>query len=297
MAPKKKGNKKGNDDWEAELGESIAPASPAAENTVANGAHDDAEDENAGAGGLMGLMRKKKEKRKQKGLSEDFVEGEDPSAAVPEPEPAADLTTKAPEEANLDDEFALPEKKGKGGKGKAAQQIPTAKAAPVAAPTEVDGGDEDDAEGGRVLTKAEKEKLKKEREKQRKKEQVCWRFASVTILSAGLTCCRRSGCEEEGWRYSRDAVKHNGTIYKGGAGQEERGTCSSIRGWQEEEATSSPSSASEATRRTATAPRGGRPPCRGRKGADRGGREAVGRRGEAKRRGKGSEEAEGEGAY
>lgn len=163
MAPKKGGKKKGgNDDWEAELGETIAPASP---DVAANGEQD--EEGSQGGGGLMNLLKKRKEKRKNKGLDNDFVEGEDPSAvnddATAQYQPP-DLSTKAPDEANLDDEFALPDKKGKGGKGKQAQ----AKASPAAAAKD----DEETGEGGRVLTKAEKEKLKKEREKQRKKEQV-----------------------------------------------------------------------------------------------------------------------------
>ena len=157
MAPKKGGKKKGgNDDWEAELGETISPASPAAD-AAANGDQDE-----EGGGGLMNLLKKRKEKRKNKGLDNDKVEGED-SMAVDDDAAAQyqppDLSTKAPEEANLDDEFALPDKKGKGGKGKPAQ-------------TKAGQEDEETGEGGRVLTKAEKEKLKKEREKQRKKEQV-----------------------------------------------------------------------------------------------------------------------------
>lgn len=165
MAPKKKGNKKGNDDWEADLGESIAPP-------AAGGAADAApveEEAATGGGGLMNLMRKNKEKRKKKGLSEDFVEGETApgadAAVSSEPIPYQ-IEAKAPEEANMDDEFALPEKKGKGGKGGGKQQ-PAAKNAPAAKDDDETGAD------GRVLTKAEKEKLKKEREKQRKKEQVC----------------------------------------------------------------------------------------------------------------------------
>ncbi|KAH8889788.1 hypothetical protein GQ53DRAFT_689736, partial [Thozetella sp. PMI_491] len=156
MPPKKKGNKKGNDDWESEaLGETPASA-PGAEPAV------DGDDEpSAGGGGLMGLMRKNKEKRKKKGLSEDFVEGEDPAGDSPAPPAPAQA-----EEANLDDEFALPDKKGKGAaKGKQ----PAAKPAAAAK----DNDDDDDADGdGRILTKAEKEKLKKEREKARKKEQA-----------------------------------------------------------------------------------------------------------------------------
>ncbi|KAI0828437.1 hypothetical protein F5Y06DRAFT_223564 [Hypoxylon sp. FL0890] len=158
MPPKKKGNKKAADDWEAELGESIAPAnddttaSPAAAPEENNG------EEDAPVGGLMAMMKKNREKRKKKGLSEDFVDGENAPAAEPTP----DVAAKAPVEATMEDEFALPEKKGKGGK----QNKQQAKQAAA------DAGDEETGEGGRILTKAEKEKLKKEREKQRKKEQA-----------------------------------------------------------------------------------------------------------------------------
>ncbi|KAL6902825.1 hypothetical protein GGI43DRAFT_354511 [Trichoderma evansii] len=148
MAPKKKGNKKDQDDWEAELGESIAPANAVPAANEENGE----EDEAAGGGGLMAIMRKNKEKRKKKGIVD-----EEPA---PEPVVEEDLSAKAPVEASLDDdEFALPQKKGKGGKGKPA---------PAAAKKD----DDDLEESGRILTKAEKEKLKKEREKQRKKEQA-----------------------------------------------------------------------------------------------------------------------------
>ncbi|KAL7785970.1 hypothetical protein V8C37DRAFT_393030 [Trichoderma ceciliae] len=148
MAPKKKGSKNTQDDWEAELGESIAPTTEATANDE-NGEEDGA----AGGGGLMAIMRKNKEKRKKKGIVD-----EEPT---PEPPVVEDLSAKAPVEASVDDdEFALPQKKGKGGKGK-----------PAPAPAKND--DENDLEeSGRILTKAEKEKLKKEREKQRKKEQA-----------------------------------------------------------------------------------------------------------------------------
>lgn len=158
MPPKKKGSKKAQDDWEADLGESIAPADDAPA---------DANDENddAGGGGLMAMLRKNKEKRKKKGLpDEDLVQGEDSAAAE-------DVAAKAPAEATIDDEFALPDKKGKGGgRGRLT-------------PKKNDLDDET-GEGGRVLTKAEKEKLKKEREKQRKKEQVCRR----TLTSLSCPC-------------------------------------------------------------------------------------------------------------
>jgi translation initiation factor 5B len=168
MAPKKKGaNKKGgNDDWEAELGESIAPAaaSPTGDAPAAD------EEESAGGGGLMNLMRKTKEKRKKKGI-EDFVEGENAHQGEEisaDTAPLPDVSTRQPEEANPDDEFALPDKKGKGGKGKQQHQKGAAK-------------DEETDASGKVLTKAEKEKLKKEREKQRKKEQVGYTPLSTTL--------------------------------------------------------------------------------------------------------------------
>lgn len=162
MPPKKKGNKKAQDDWEADLGETIPPHATEPNDTAAD-ANADADangDDATGGGGLMAMLRKNKEKRKKKGLADDdLVQGEDAPGAV-----SAELNSKAPQEATLEDEFALPEKKGKAAKGK-----PAAKKGEPAD----DDDDDDDVNGGRILTKAEKEKLKKEREKQRKKEQVC----------------------------------------------------------------------------------------------------------------------------
>lgn len=149
MAPKKKGGKKGNDDWDAGLGET--PETHPATGDAPEGGEDEE------SGGLMALMRKNKEKRKKKGIQDDFVQGEDLPGAETAEAPGTDLTEKAPQEASLDDEFALPDKKNKGqGKNKQPQKA----------------ADDDLAADGRVLTKSEKEKLKKEREKQRKREQV-----------------------------------------------------------------------------------------------------------------------------
>jgi translation initiation factor 5B len=152
MPPKKKNNKKA-DDWEAELGETPEPAAGAPE-TKDETAEADPDDEFP-TGGLMAMMRKKQKKNKKGKQTDDFVEGEDPPT-----EDTPDLADKAPVEASIDDEFALPEKKGKG---------KNAPAKPVK-----DEDDEDDERGadGKVLTKAQKEKLKKEREKQRKKDNV-----------------------------------------------------------------------------------------------------------------------------
>lgn len=163
MAPKKKGNKKGQDDWEADLGESIAPAGehPPADdpNGNAEGGDDDAA---GGGGGLMAMLRKRKEKRKQKGLPD-----EEQAETVGEPV----FAPQTAQDADAEDEFALPDKKNKGGKGKQAPK----KEEPAT------------ASDGRVLTKAEKEKLKKEREKQRKKEQVG--FPSLLLLRMARANC------------------------------------------------------------------------------------------------------------
>lgn len=150
MAPKKKSNKK-NDDWEAELGEApevAAPAVAAEPSTNDTPAEADPEDEFP-AGGLMAMMRKKQKKNKAK--QQDFVEGEDPATEEQD-------AFQAPVEASIEDEFALPEKKGKAKKPAAVQ--------------EDEDDDDDKGADGKILTKKEKEKLKKEREKQRKKENV-----------------------------------------------------------------------------------------------------------------------------
>ncbi|KAG0649259.1 Eukaryotic translation initiation factor 5B [Hyphodiscus hymeniophilus] len=160
MPPKKKNSKKAADDWEAELGEAPEAAAP---ETKVDPSEADPEDEFP-AGGLMAMMRKKQKKNKKGKQMEDVVEGEDPSI---EETPTPDLAEKAPVEASIDDEFALPEKKGK---------VKSTAAKPVK-----EEDDEDDERGadGKVLTKAQKEKLKKEREKQRKKENAAKKKTTV----------------------------------------------------------------------------------------------------------------------
>ncbi|KAB8303477.1 hypothetical protein EYC80_004895 [Monilinia laxa] len=170
MAPKKKNNKKQNDDWEAELGETIEPVS--ATEPIADTPEAEAEPkEEYAAGTLMARMAAKKGKKGKKAKqTEDFVEGEDPPAAD---EQAQDnFADKAPIEASIDDEFALPEKKTK---GKNAQ--------PKAAQDE-DAGDDNVGADGKMLTKAQKEKLKKEREKQRKKEQAALKKKTAPAIKA-----------------------------------------------------------------------------------------------------------------
>ncbi|KAG9195409.1 Eukaryotic translation initiation factor [Alternaria panax] len=153
MPPKKKGNKKAqDDDWEAELGESVAPQdSAAAEAQPENAA---AEDDAAG-GGLMAALAKRGKKKNKKGANLE-VEGEEP----PVDGANGDFDNKAPQEGTFDDDdddvFAgnYGKKKGKGGAAAKAEE-------PV---------EENATDAPRVKTKAEKEKEKKEKEKQRKKE-------------------------------------------------------------------------------------------------------------------------------
>lgn len=257
MAPKKKGNKKGQDDWEADLGETIPPADQAE-----NGA--DEEDGEDGSGGLMAMLRKNKQKRKEKGLPE--VE----AAETPEQDEAP---VQVAQEATMEDEFALPEKKGKGGnKGKQAPKKAT----------------EDDDEGdgtGRVLTKAEKEKLKKEREKQRKKEQVCWQWliSSPTATSgicstAAISNITLTGCQEED---PHPSSKGTGASQGSSSGKEGRSRASRQRTGiggrqQEEEDSCAPCPNSEATGGNPSSS-GGRTEVNGRtQSRDRGGRETGG---------------------
>ncbi|MCJ1431632.1 hypothetical protein MMC27_000987 [Xylographa pallens] len=173
MPPKKKGNKKGNDDWESELGEvpdPIAAAAREAKEEEASKAVN--EDDVGGGGGLMAALRNNKSKKQKKGkpMEDDYVDGEDPTATNGvnghtdpngESNGTEDLAAKAPVEATADDLFAEPATTTKSGKGK--QGKVDVKVVDV----EDDGSD---GEGGTVKSKKEKEKEKKEREKQRKKE-------------------------------------------------------------------------------------------------------------------------------
>ncbi|KAL4881252.1 hypothetical protein BJY04DRAFT_207648 [Aspergillus karnatakaensis] len=155
MAPKKKGNKKQQDDWEAELGESIPAAggeSPAQEEPPA--AEGEEGEATGGAGGLLAALRKNKTKKAKKGKQQnDFVEGED---AGEEANGEAEFASKQPEEGTFDEDDVFAGKKNKPIKAAAPQPEETA----------------DDDSGPRVKTKKEKEREKKEREKQRKKEQA-----------------------------------------------------------------------------------------------------------------------------
>lgn len=176
MAPKKKGNKKGNDDWEADLGETPDPIAAAAQEAKEVEAAQDAAPDEApgGGGGLLAALKKNKSNKKKKGkiVEEDYVDGEDPPAADgvnghAEPNGIQDLATKAPEEATTEDLFEEQITKAKGGKGKQGKKDGTL------VPNEDEDGEvvEEDGTGG-MKSKKEKEKEKKEREKARKKEQV-----------------------------------------------------------------------------------------------------------------------------
>ena len=200
MAPKKKGSKKGNDDWETELGESPDPIAAAAQEAKEKDvAKEEVEEDSAGGGGgLLAALKKNKKIKKAKGkhVEEDFVEGEDPPITDDvnghtEADVIPDLANKrGPEEATADDLFAAAPAKGKGGKSKPGKQDE---------PTKEDA--DEDGEGGGLKSKKEKEKEKKEREKQRKKEQVGLlysdSFAKSEVSLRVLTCSSGKGRKEE----------------------------------------------------------------------------------------------------
>ncbi|KAL6704250.1 eukaryotic translation initiation factor 5B [Coniothyrium glycines] len=159
MAPKKGKKKQQDDDWEAELGETVAPQTDAAADTKPK---DAAPEEEAPANDLMAALQRRGKNKKKKNQAFE-MEGEDPTADGAND----DFASKAPREANLDDDdddvFAgnYGKKKAKGGAEK--KEEPQ---------------DENTDVGPRVKTKAEKEKEKKEKEKQRKKELAAKKKAS-----------------------------------------------------------------------------------------------------------------------
>ncbi|KAI4144160.1 MAG: hypothetical protein LQ341_002716 [Variospora aurantia] len=177
MAPKKKGNKKADDDWEADLGETVDPIVAATQEAKETAiAQDPVEADNAAGGGLLAALKKNKSKKQKKGkpMQEDYLDGEDPTTA----DGAIDATNrngvgeailKAPEEANADDLFDAQTTKLKGGKGKPGKPEEAAK----------EDDDESGGEGGALKSKKEKEREKKEREKQRKREQAAKKKTAI----------------------------------------------------------------------------------------------------------------------
>ena len=199
MAPKKKGTKKGNDDWASELGESVDPIAVAAQEAKETIASQDAPDDQpeAGGGGLLAALKKNKTKKQKKGkhVDEDYLDGEDPQASNginghTESDGIQDLAAKVPEEANAEDFFDVQVTKVKGGKGKQGKARIEAK----------EDAAVDADEGGELKSKKEKEKEKKEREKQRKKEQV--NFLLMLYCDGKLMLVCHIGCEEEDWSSS-----------------------------------------------------------------------------------------------
>lgn len=196
MAKKDKKSKKvQDDDWENEIGESIPPANaaPIEENPAA----EPADDEMMG-GGLLGAIRKNRDKKGKKGKKQQDTSWED---ELGETAPTKDDATpteesEAPKPKEVteigEDDFA-PKKGKKGGNNKNVESP-----AQTATPTN------EAEEGGeiRVKSKKEKEKEKKEREKQRKKEQVSFTTGlgcQNGLLSGGgadtLGCL---GCSQKG---------------------------------------------------------------------------------------------------
>ncbi|KAF2629033.1 hypothetical protein BU25DRAFT_490157 [Macroventuria anomochaeta] len=160
MAPKKGKKKQQDDDWEAELGETVTTENDALAQEVKAAEEAGAEDDMGG--GLMAALQRRG-KKKNKKVANTEVEGEDPPAA----NGGDDFADKAPQEANFDDDddvfagnYGKKNKKG----GAAQKEEPAPETPPAEAP--------------RMKTKAEKEKEKKEKEKQRKKEMAAKKKAS-----------------------------------------------------------------------------------------------------------------------
>lgn len=193
MPPKKKGNKKANDDWESELGESIDPVAAAVQAAKDAETAQDVEEAQAdqtnslgGGGGLLAALKKNKSKKQKKGkvVDEDYLDGEDPPAAngingLGSVDNTEDLAAKAPQEATSEELFATPTTKVKSGKGKQGKI--------EEAPKEDEDGSGE--EGGTMKSKKEREKEKREREKQRKKEQVVQTFSPFVLPVLTLMWC------------------------------------------------------------------------------------------------------------
>lgn len=179
MAPKGKKGKKQQDDWEADLGEDASTQQNGDVVEQANPDPNGDAGEETGGGGLLAALKKNKERRKKKGKQDnDFVEGEDLAAIVNgDAAIEAEIASKAPVEANPEDEdfFAdTNDKKSKGGRKESVKPL-----------EDEDDDNDSNAGGGGVKSKKEKEKERKEREKARKKEQVSRIVGTVTL--PGLT--------------------------------------------------------------------------------------------------------------
>ncbi|KAH8700446.1 hypothetical protein BGW36DRAFT_357105 [Talaromyces proteolyticus] len=157
MAPKKKGGKRQEDDWEADLGEAAPGVAEAPAETNGDA---EANGDDAMSGGLLAALKKNRSKKAKKGkvVDNDWEAelGEDPTKADTNGDAAVDLASKAPQEGTFDDEDDVFSGRPK----KAAQQAPK------------EQSKDEDQGGGGLKSKKEKEKEKKEREKQRKKEQA-----------------------------------------------------------------------------------------------------------------------------
>lgn len=228
MAPKKKTNKKADEDWEPAAAE--VPVVPADENVAESTATEANPEDEFPSGGLMAMMRKKQKKGKKGAPTEQGVDDDAEDAE-------ASLAGKAPVEASLEDEFALPEKKNK---SKSAVQS-----------KEEDIDEDEQGADGKMLTKAQKEKLKKEREKQRKKENV-----SRPLWNEYMFKTNQSGCQEKDHGASERRFNSGESDFCAYSGGRRDGSNCSSGGRKREESAGSISQASSATRKVEEGSRG-----------------------------------------
>ncbi|CAE6451660.1 unnamed protein product [Rhizoctonia solani] len=209
MPPKgkgKKGKKQDDDEYWEKMGESVA-ANPLASSSAKDdapaepsrfGALDVADlgiDEEEDFGGLMSVIKASTGKKKDKKKNKKAADPEDEAPATTGGDEAVTnedtSAPKAPVEMTAEDladeEWGpVKGKKDKGKKGKKkgaakAEDKDEAEAEPAA--VEATRGEEDeqgdDGEGGKILTKKEKEKLKKDKEKAKKKAQAAKKKAAT----------------------------------------------------------------------------------------------------------------------
>ena len=165
MAPKKKGYKKADDDWEDE----VLGNTPESELLESNVTDQHAESEqpgsssNSGGGALLAAIKKNRQNKKKKGKpTDDLTLDDDGDAGVDISNDQIALEGKAAAELDADDIF---NDKVQGDTVAKSKPPKTANSPQI-------NGTEPEEPGLSLKSKKEKDKEKKEREKQRKKEQV-----------------------------------------------------------------------------------------------------------------------------
>ena len=171
MAPKK--SRKQDDEWEADLGETIDPASTTLETPNDTVENEDGGGNGGGGGGLMAAIKENKTRKQKK--RDPLSDPADGQTILDLPSKVADRATlgnaktdaaaKSLQEANVLDSDAVSD-------AKKSKVLPQRSKSQQGNDQPGKDASEEGDEDNRLRSKKEKEKEKKEREKQRKKEQV-----------------------------------------------------------------------------------------------------------------------------